>query len=389
MGQTPRVAAAWLAASLAVMATASPARAAPESVTLSAASTTMEFGQSTQLYGTISPPGGGQTVAIVDEATGQRLAQAITAGDGSYTLQLTPGQNVRVHALWVGKVSAPLDLGVHSIVSVALGDVLLFGSATISGHIEPPLDGSVSITLFRRGAIATQRDVPAAAGAFHVGLVIPRPGSYRAEATFLHASYLPGTGTSGTHVTPLPRLREGSRRVHVRLLEERLRQLHYRVPSPNTRFDDRTADAVLAFRKVQGMTRTTTVTPSVWRALTTPKVPRPRAKTPPSHIEVDQTRQVLFVVRNGKIAHIVHVSTGGPGIGTTRDGVWRVWLKFAGYSPLGLFMPAFFDGGRAIHGWPDVPPTPASHGCVRVPNWIAPWIYGQISVGSQVRVYHS
>jgi N-acetylmuramoyl-L-alanine amidase len=107
------------------------------------------------------------------------------------------------------------------------------------------------------------------------------------------------------------------------------------------------------------------------------------------HIEVDQTRQVLYVVRDGRIAHIVHVSTGGPGIGTTRDGVWRVWLKFAGYSPKGLFMPAFFDGGRAIHGWPEVPPTPASHGCVRVPNWIAPWIYGQISVGSQVRVYHS
>jgi lipoprotein-anchoring transpeptidase ErfK/SrfK len=389
MGQTPRVAAAWLATSLAVMATASPAWAAPESVTLSAASTTMEFGQSTQLYGTISPPGGGQTVAIVDEATGQRVAQAITAGDGSYALQLTPGQNLRVHALWGGKMSAPLDLGVHSIVSVALGDVLLFGSATISGHIEPPLDGSVSITLFRRGAIVIQRDVPVAAGAFQVGLVILRPGSYRAEATFLHSSYLPGTGTSGTQVTPLPRLREGSRRVHVRLLEERLRQLHYRVPSPDTRFDDRTADAVLAFRKVQGMSRTTMVTPSVWRALATPKVPRPRAKTPPSHIEVDQTRQVLFVVRNGKVAHIVHVSTGGPGIGTTRDGVWRVWLKFAGYSPLGLFMPAFFDGGRAIHGWPDVPPTPASHGCVRVPNWIAPWIYGQISVGSQVRVYHS
>ena len=389
MGQTSHVAGVLVAASLGLLATASPALAAPESVTVSASPTTMEFGQSTQLFGAISPPSGGQSVAIVDEISGQRVGQAITASDGSYALPLTPARNLRVHAAWGGKTSVAVDLGVHSVVSVTLRDVLLFGSAIVSGSIEPPLDGSISISLFRRGVLAKQSEAPVAAGAFSVALVIDRPGSYRAEATFLHASYLPGAGVSTTQATPLPRLREGSRRVHVRLLEDRLRQLHYRVPSPDSRFDYRTADAVLAFRKVQGMSRTTTVTPSVWRALADPKVPRPRSKTPRMHIEVDQTRQVLYVVRDGRIAHIVHVSTGGPGIGTTRDGVWRVWLKFAGYSPKGLFMPAFFDGGRAIHGWPEVPPTPASHGCVRVPNWIAPWIYGQISVGSQVRVYHS
>jgi lipoprotein-anchoring transpeptidase ErfK/SrfK len=274
-------------------------------------------------------------------------------------------------------------------ISVALDGVLLFGRARVSGDVQPPLDGVVSVTLFRGTAAVSHLDVPMSAGAFSASLFIERPGTYRAEATVAHESYLPASATTAARETPLPRLRKGSRSVHVRLLEERLRQLHYRVPAPNTRFDYRTADAVLAFRKVQGLTRTSVVTRSTWRALARPKVPRPRSRTPRSHIEVDQTRQVLYVVRDGKIAHIVHVSTGGPGIGTTRDGVWRVWLKFAGYSPKGLFMPSFFDGGRAIHGWPDVPPTPASHGCVRVPNWIAPWIYGQISVGSQVRIYHS
>jgi lipoprotein-anchoring transpeptidase ErfK/SrfK len=389
MGQTPRVAAVWLGASLGVLATALPALAAPGAVTLSASPTTMEYGQSTHLFGTVSPPAGGQTVAVVDEATGQAVGQAATAADGSYSLQLTPDRNLWVRAAWNGKASAPVDLGVRPLVSVALRDVLLFGRATISGHVEPAVNGSVAITLFRRGAVASQGEGTVAAGAFTVELLIERPGTYRAEATFFHGSYLPGTAISATRQTPLPRLGDGSRGIHVRLLEERLRQLHYRVPSPNTRFDHRTADAVLAFRKVHGMSRTKTVTPSTWRALAAPKIPRPRARTPRSHIEVDQTRQVLYVVRDGKIAHIVHVSTGGPGIGTTRDGVWRVWLRFPGYSPLGLFMPSFFDGGRAIHGWPDVPPTPASHGCVRVPNWIAPWMYGQISVGSQVRVYHS
>jgi lipoprotein-anchoring transpeptidase ErfK/SrfK len=349
----------------------------------------MLFGQSTQLAGAVSPPSGGQTVVIVDEATGQPVGQGITAADGSYTLQLAPDRSLRVHAAWSGKVSPTIDLGVHPVVSVALQDVLLFGSATVSGLIKPALEGSAAITLFRGKAVAAQHEAPVGAGAFSVDIEILRPGSFRAEVVFLHQSYLPGTGASGTRETPLPHLKEGSRSVYVQLLEERLRELHYRVPAPNTRFDFRTGDAVLAVRKVQGMSRTRTVTPSVWRRLADPKTPKPRAQFPRTHIEVDQTRQVLYVVRNGKVAHIVHVSTGGPGIGTTRDGVWRVWLKFTGYSPKGLFMPSFFDGGRAIHGWPEVPPTPASHGCVRVPNWIAPWIYGQIAVGSQVRIYHS
>jgi lipoprotein-anchoring transpeptidase ErfK/SrfK len=390
MGQTSRVAAACFGATLGVLATALPALAAPEAVTLSASRTTVEYGQSTQLSGTVSPPAGGQTVAIVDEASGQPVAHAATGADGTYSLVLTPDRNLRVNAAWRGKASASVDLGVRPLVSVALSDVHLFGTATASGHIEPAVDGSVAITIFRRGAMASQVEgLVASAGAFAVELPIERPGAYRAEATFAHDSYLPATAGSATRRTPLPRLREGSRSVHVRLLEERLRQLHYRVPSPNTRFDYRTGDAVLAFRKVQGMSRTKTVTPATWRALAAPRIPKPRARTPRTHIEVDQTRQVLYVVREGEIAHIVHVSTGGPGIGTTRDGVWRVWLKFPGYSPLGLFMPSFFDGGRAIHGWPDVPPTPASHGCVRVPNWTAVWMYRQIAVGSQIRVYHS
>jgi lipoprotein-anchoring transpeptidase ErfK/SrfK len=389
MGQIPRAATLSFFGVLGLLVTALPASAAPQGVTLSATPSTVLYGQRVQLTGAVSPPGGGQTVVIVDEATGQPSGQAVTAPDGTFSLSFAPDRNVRVHAAWGGKVSNSADLGVHPTVSVAIQDVLLFGSARVSGEIQPPVDGSVSITVFRGKAVSDQIEAPLAAGAFGAEVEVTHPGSYRVEALFLHQSYLPGTGASGTRETPLPHLKEGSRSVHVRLLEERLRELHYRVPGPNTRFDFRTADAVLAFRKVQGMSRIKTVTATVWRKLAAPRVPRPRARFPRAHIEVDQTRQVLYVVRDGKIAHIVHVSTGGPGIGTTRDGVWRVWLKFTGYSPKGLFMPAFFDGGRAIHGWPEVPPTPASHGCVRVPNWIAPWIYGQIAVGSQVRIYHS
>ena len=47
----------------------------------------------------------------------------------------------------------------------------------------------------------------------------------------------------------------------------------------------------------------------------------------------------------------------------------------------------YFLRGFAIHGYPSVPAYPASHGCVRVPMWIAPSLYGQFTYGQSVYVY--
>ena len=172
----------------------------------------------------------------------------------------------------------------------------------------------------------------------------------------------------------------------MRALEERLRDLNYHLRRPNDRFDGWTADAVLAFHKVQGMPRTTSVRRATWRRLMDPRRPKPKASRPRFHIEVDQTRQVLYVVRDGEIDDIVHVSTGAGG--ATRDGVFQVHSKQAGFSPRGLYMPSFFDGARAVHGWPDVPVTAASHGCVRVSMWSAEFMYDRMPYGAVVRIYH-
>jgi lipoprotein-anchoring transpeptidase ErfK/SrfK len=96
---------------------------------------------------------------------------------------------------------------------------------------------------------------------------------------------------------------------------------------------------------------------------------------------------VLYVIRQGEIADIVHTSTGAGG--ATHDGVFYVHRKIAGYSPNNLYYPSYFDGQRAVHGWPEVPPYPASHGCSRVPYWTAIWLHTIMPLGTQVRVYHS
>jgi lipoprotein-anchoring transpeptidase ErfK/SrfK len=105
------------------------------------------------------------------------------------------------------------------------------------------------------------------------------------------------------------------------------------------------------------------------------------------HVEVDQARQVLYVVDDRVVIHIIHVSTGKPST-PTRDGLFRVRYKVPGYTPKRLYYASFFDGQRAIHGWPEVPSYAASHGCVRVPYWHAKWIFGITPVGTPVKVHH-
>ena len=108
-----------------------------------------------------------------------------------------------------------------------------------------------------------------------------------------------------------------------------------------------------------------------------------------SQLEVDKERQVLFVVRGGRVAEISPVSTGAPGK-FTPVGRFAIYRKVTGYdpSPLGtLWDPMYFTGGYAVHGNPSVPPYPASHGCVRVPMWIASLLYETNDYGETVYVY--
>ena len=93
---------------------------------------------------------------------------------------------------------------------------------------------------------------------------------------------------------------------------------------------------------------------------------------------------MLFIVRGGKVTLTVATSTGATG--NTPLGTWHVYRKVGGFDWV-LYYPSYFLRGFAVHGYPDVPPYPASHGCARIPMWIAQTVYAQIGYGSTVYVY--
>jgi L,D-transpeptidase-like protein len=276
-------------------------------------------------------------------------------------------------------------------LTVQLSDVRLFDEARISGTLDPPHPGAyVQVALILGGKEIGRHAVPLSSdgSSYQTTIPVEKWGRYRAQATFEgDADHAPATATSEPRNVRAPgSLHQGSHGDAVLALENRLDELNYHLPRPNRNFDYRTGDAVLAFHKVQGMSRGENVSRATWRRLADPRTPKPRAKRPPEHIEVDQTKQVAYVVRKGEIDEIWHVSTGAGG--ATRDGVFHVHRKIAGFSPNHLYYPSYFDGNRAVHGWTDVPPSAASHGCVRVPYWIARWIFGIMHYGMEVRVYH-
>ena len=376
-----------LAAALVLPATpAAQAQDAP-GVTLRAGRRIMEFGQSAILRGRIEPAAEGETVSIVD-GTGHEWATTTTDEEGRFHAKVAPRRTRQFQAVWVAVPSEPVTVKVRPRVRVSLRAVRLFGQARIVGTVAPVQEsGRVAVTLRRNGKAAWTRRVELRKGRkFSTSFEVGKIGRFSSSASFTDATGVRGGHWSDAKSTPLPYLSVGARGVYVRLLEKRLCELRYKMLGCNRRFGIDTADAMRAFNKVEGRARLGTVDGATWAALARANVAKPRYRGKGFHIEVDQTKQVVLMVEDGKVTHVLHTSTGAGS--ATRDGTFHVYRKLEGYSPNRLYYPSYFDGLRAFHGWPEVPTYNASHGCARVPMWSATWVYGKADIGTTVYVYH-
>lgn len=150
-----------------------------------------------------------------------------------------------------------------------------------------------------------------------------------------------------------------------------------------------TQQAVMAFQSWEGLTRDGVAGPQTKRALRTAKRPRPSAKRPKRLMEVRIGKGVLMLVRNGRVVRTIHISAGGPGT-ETPTGRYKVFRKelMSWSVPFSTWLPyaSYFNNGIAFHEYPDVPPYPASHGCVRVPSPEARLVYRFARMGTTVVV---
>jgi hypothetical protein len=264
----------------------------------------------------------------------------------------------------------------------------------ISGSIAPyASSGRVVVRVVMHGREVRKRTPPVVAaedgksGRFVIRFRPRRAGRFtvRAKSTGTD-QYRAVSANRKRLVVVTGRAHAGSRGIAVRALQRRLAALHYISPV-NGFFGASTGRAVLAFRKVNGMGRSEFANRAIFRKLARGgggfHVRHPKAG---KHAEFDWSRQVLVLARGARPAKIVHASSGKPSTPTV-FGHFHFYSKTAGYNSHSMYFSNYFIGGYAIHGYAEVPPYAASHGCIRIPIANAVSVYRWIGLGDDIFVY--
>jgi len=310
-------------------------------------------------------------------------------GDGTFRIPVKLASPGPFHVAWMGVASNDVTVRIRPRLDTQLvGSRVVGAPLQLVAQLEPSTAGAVRVQVIRAGQVGFDMRFPGAArvslGTTKIGplrvrvTTVPRPGydpPLARELTTTLRPQLLSLGTTSPAVTEIAR---------------RLSSLHYAVPSLSSSFGDDLQESVWAFQKVQGLDRTGTIDAAFWAKLESPRIPRPRYSDPADHIEVDKTHQVLYLVRGGQIAMISPVATAGIAGYYTPEGRFAIYRKVTGWdrSPLGvLWNPMYFVGGYAIHGGDPVPPYPASHGCVRVPDFVISRLFYSEPYGETVYVY--
>ncbi len=160
-----------------------------------------------------------------------------------------------------------------------------------------------------------------------------------------------------------------------------------------------TSQAVMAFHKHLGLERSFSWQPDDWRYL---QDLQPVVYGGERTIDIDLDRQLLYYHRGPGDVWMIPISSGNGErfvnsrgrlvTARTPQGEFRLRSHVPGLrvSYLGaLWKPWYFYGGYAIHGSSSVPAYPASHGCVRVPNWEADRLSTELALGLAVTVGRS
>ncbi len=368
----------------ALAAAASSRSAAASSLTLEGPGATT-FGHEIDFTGKLIPAAARTRVSLFNGTT--FLTAGATNPDGTYRLKLAVAKPGPFHAEAAGLSSPAVTVRIVPFLDASLVGAPVAGSSlSVTASLRPSYAGRIRVKVQGAGRDFSELFGPSA----RVSL-----GTAAIDSFTVTVQSLPAPGFQAVSKTiPVelkpPSLTYGDRSPFVPVFLHELAALGYETPAPTQYFDYDVIESVYAFEKVESLDRTGNVDATFWAHLDDAKTPQPRYQQPADHIEVDKTHQVLYVVRDGKVAHISPVSTAGLPGRFTPVGTFSIFRKVDGYdpSPLGiLYKPMYFTGGYAIHGNPSVPPYPASHGCVRVPNFVIERLFNSEPYGETVYVY--
>ena len=328
-------------------------------------------------------------VSIALSGTAFGVASAGAQEPASTPVPSTPVPPAPAPAPVTAQLSVALQRANGARVVVVAGDRFV-----VRGTVTPYVAGQqVVVRLYRdqhklaSKAVTVKPDATGANGMFVMGLSTRTAGRVTVRASHRATPQLATMVAKPVALDVLPvALRDGARGAPVRVVQRRLAALGY-VTGEAGLFDARTQRAVLAFRKVTGLARNTTVDRTFAGRLAQGQGAFPvRYPSHGKHVEADLSLQVLALIRAGKVERIYPISSGAP-VTPTVLGSFRVYLRTPGTNTKGMVYSSYFIRGYAIHGYASVPVFAASHGCLRVPVPDAVPIFEWLSYGDRVDVY--
>ncbi len=259
----------------------------------------------------------------------------------------------------------------------------------VRGKLKPGIAGQrvQVISRLKGGKVRVRKATVKAGGTFKVPVRLRTPGGASIKVIHKASTQVAKVDTERTYMSVLApsSLGYGSDGPLARLFNRRLRALAYPAPNSGT-FDSYTADAVMAYRKVNDLGRSFSPNADIVRRVLNGygeyKVRYPGMG---HHVEADLSQQTLALVDGDKVVNVFHTSSGAPATPTIL-GTYRFYSQTIGTNAKGMVHSNYFIRGYAIHGYASVPAYNASHGCLRVPIHSAYYIFRWINLGDQIKV---
>jgi L,D-transpeptidase catalytic domain len=273
------------------------------------------------------------------------------------------------------------------------GKAPIYGKVPVYGVVEPFEPGqTVDVTFYLDGRKLFKRVVKVrrgggAAGVFKTSIRVREAGKYAASAHVPASGSVRGDRTvRKSWKVSFPALHEGQCGDVVVGFKKAMRKMGY-IANSGRCFGGKTARGVLAYRKVNGMSRSMRAGKGlVKRAFAGKGEYEVRHPGAGEHLEAPLAKQVL-VFAKGEEPFAVYPVSSGKSSTPTVTGHFSFIRQEPGYNSHGMYYSFYFYGGYAVHGYESVPDYPASHGCIRTFIADQPEIYERINFGEDIFVF--
>lgn len=291
------------------------------------------------------------------------------------------------------KEIGPPDATVKIKPDLRGGKARIYSKAPVVGTVTPYAPGqTVAVTFYLNGRKLLTRKVAlqkgkAGSGKFRAAILVREGGKYAASATHVATPELGGDSTVRKSWTvSYPALHQGQCGNVVVGFKKAMRKMGY-IANSGRCFGGKTARGVLAYRKVNGMSRSYRAGKGLVKSVFSGKgeyhVVHPAAG---EHLEAPLSKQVLVFAKGDKPFAVYPISSGKSSTPTV-TGHFSFIRQEPGYNSHGMYYSFYFYGGYAVHGYESVPDYPASHGCIRTFIADQPEIYDRINFGEEIFVF--